>query len=131
MRFRTTALAVGAAALLTAGLAAAPATATTPRSATAVRQFDGGNCPAQSLCLYRDYNYTGGGIALQAGDEIPWLGDYGFNDRMSSWSNDTGVTCYWYTDAYFSGDEHDMKNRYRVNVLPSENDMASAVTCAY
>ncbi|MFJ9646196.1 peptidase inhibitor family I36 protein [Streptomyces sp. NPDC004244] len=110
-------------------LAAAPAAAEPAAARASVSAFDGSNCPSHSLCLYRDVNFGGGGIALQAGDHLPWLGAYGFNDTMSSWSNDTGTTCFWWTDAYSGGEGHDMKNRYRVNVLPSENDTASSVRC--
>ncbi|MFE0424512.1 peptidase inhibitor family I36 protein [Streptomyces sp. NPDC058953] len=124
-----------AAAALTAGLALAPsAIAAAPaapvaRAAAAPSHFSGSNCPSNSLCLYRDYNYTGGGIAIQAGDYIGNLGDYGFNDQMSSWSNDSGTTCYWWVHAYQGGDRHVQYNGYRVNVLASENDQASSVRC--
>ncbi|MFF3557303.1 peptidase inhibitor family I36 protein [Streptomyces tsukubensis] len=130
-------IAIAAAAVaLTAGLAAAPsATATTapaktpsPAAAAPVH-FSGSNCPSNSLCLYRDSNFNGGGIALKRGDGIGYLGDYGFNDQMSSWSNDSGTTCYWWVDAYKGGAIHDMRNGYRVNVLASENDTASSVQC--
>ncbi|MEU2389556.1 peptidase inhibitor family I36 protein [Streptomyces sp. NPDC007369] len=117
------------AACLAAAVPAAAEPASSPAAAAAVSTFEGSNCPADSLCLYRDYNFTGGGIALRAGDHLPWLGAYGFNDHMSSWSNDSGTVCYWWTDAYSGGEGHDMKNGYRVNVLPQENDMASSVRC--
>ncbi|MEU3597912.1 peptidase inhibitor family I36 protein [Streptomyces sp. NPDC006798] len=126
---------LAAAAALTAGLAAAPtATAAAPAApsapvAAAPVHFSGSNCPSNSLCLYRDVNFTGGGIAIKAGDYIGFLGDYGFNDQMSSWSNDSGVTCNWWVHAYRGGDRHVQYNGYRVNVLPSENDQASSVQC--
>ncbi|MFI1829123.1 peptidase inhibitor family I36 protein [Streptomyces sp. NPDC020412] len=126
---------LAAAAALTAGLAATPSAATpsassaNERAAAAVTHFSGSNCPSRSLCLYRDYNFTGGGVAIKAGDYVGFLGDYGFNDQMSSWSNDTGVTCWWWTHAYRGGDSHIMYNGYRVNVLASENDTASSVQC--
>ncbi|MER7044579.1 peptidase inhibitor family I36 protein [Streptomyces jumonjinensis] len=123
-----------AALTLAAGLAAAPAVAgpAVPEAAVkaaSVTHFSGSDCPADSLCLYRDYNYSGGGIALSPNTYAGWLGDYGFNDTMSSWSNDTGQTCVWWSDAYQGGDAHAMYDRYRVNVLAYENDTASSVEC--
>lgn len=128
---RARSIAVAAVILLSCGLTTAPAGAagSAPSTTTSVTTFSGSNCPSNSLCLYRDYNYSGGGIALRAGDSLPWLGDQGFNDRMSAWSNDTGVTCVWTEDSYGSGLTHDMYNGYRVNVLDRENDTASAVYC--
>ncbi|MHC6624868.1 peptidase inhibitor family I36 protein [Streptomyces globosus] len=122
-----------AATTLAALLPCAPAAAAPdgPAAAPAARvtTFEGSNCPQDSLCLYRDYGFKGGGIALRAGDTAPWLGDLGFNDLMSSWSNDSGVVCHWTSDAYGGGDSHVMRNGYRVNVLSRENDTASAVYC--
>jgi len=128
---RARSIAVAAIILLSAGLTAAPAGAagSAPATTSSVTTFSGSNCPSNSLCLYRDYGYTGGGIALNAGDSVPWLGDYGFNDKMSAWSNDSGVTCTWTEDAYGAGISHEMYNGYRIEVLPRENDMASAVYC--
>ncbi|GGT24636.1 MULTISPECIES: peptidase inhibitor family I36 protein [Streptomyces] len=122
-----------AATALVALLPSAPATAApagpAAPAAAHVTTFDGSNCPQNSLCLYRDHEFTGGGIALRAGDAAPWLGDFGFNDLMSSWSNDSGVVCHWTSDSYGNGDTHVMHDGYRVNVLPWENDTASAVYC--
>ncbi|MEW1548661.1 peptidase inhibitor family I36 protein [Streptomyces tsukubensis] len=91
--------------------------------------FSGSDCPAQSLCLFRDPHFTGGGIAVKAGAEIADLGYYGFNDQMSSWSNDSGVVCIWWVHGLRQGDYHDMRRGYRVNVLPNEDNTASAVAC--
>ncbi|MGV9315353.1 peptidase inhibitor family I36 protein [Streptomyces sp. NPDC003691] len=132
-------IALFAAAALTTGLALAPsATASTSpavsgpvtaAAAAAPVHFSGANCPSNSLCLYRDVNFTGGGIAIRPGDAIGFLGDYGFNDQLSSWSNDSGGTCYWWVDANRNGAIHDMRNGYRVNLPGNENDTASSVLC--
>ncbi|MER5767036.1 peptidase inhibitor family I36 protein [Streptomyces sp. NPDC001985] len=124
---------LAAAVTLIAGPSAAPATAahsSPPASLSAsVTSFSGSDCPARSLCLYRDHNFTGGGVALSADTYVGWLGDHGFNDRMSSWSNDTGQVCDWWSDSYRGGAIHDMRDGNRVQVLPSENDTASSVEC--
>ncbi|GLF93700.1 peptidase inhibitor family I36 protein [Streptomyces yaizuensis] len=118
-------------ALLTAALAlATPLTTASPaRAAGTVTTFAGSHCPPASLCLYRDYDFTGGGIALTADTYVGRLGDHGFNDQMSSWSNDTGLVCDWWEHADRGRPIHDMRPGYRVNVLPRENDTASAVEC--
>ncbi|MER5495475.1 peptidase inhibitor family I36 protein [Streptomyces sp. LE64] len=123
---RRVALLVAAAALTTG-----PAVASAPASAApaALRHFSGSHCPPDSLCLYRDHHFGGGGVAVRAGDYIGFLGDYGVNDQMSSWSNDTGTICTWWSDAHQGGAAHSMYSAYRVNVLPSENDTASSVRC--
>ncbi|MFF8955993.1 peptidase inhibitor family I36 protein [Streptomyces sp. NPDC014894] len=132
---RRTAL-IAAAVTVFAALAAAPASAgpspwPPPRAAPAasVAHFAGSDCPAGALCLYRDRDFTGGGIALGPDTYVERLGDHGFDDRMSSWSNDTGQVCDWWTDEGRGGVIHDIRDGYRVNVLPGENDTASSVEC--
>ncbi|MGW4799878.1 peptidase inhibitor family I36 protein [Nonomuraea sp. MG754425] len=85
------------------------------------------SCPDGYVCLFRDYDFQGGGYGVRSGDSLPWLGDLGFNDQMSSWANDSGRTYCWYSDASFAGERHVMQNGYRVNVLPRENDTASSL----
>jgi hypothetical protein len=122
--FRTALLA----AAVMVGLTAAPAMAEPDVHALA-RHFSGSKCPADSLCLYKDRDFKGGGVAFKTGAYLPSLNNVQFNDQMSSWSNDSGGTCYWYSDDDGKGAAHDMKNGYRVNVLSSENDTASSVRC--
>ncbi|MFE9661017.1 peptidase inhibitor family I36 protein [Streptomyces sp. NPDC005955] len=118
---------LAAAAALTSGLAAVPAPASA--APTALSHFTGSHCPSKSLCLYRDRDFSGGGIAIRAGDHIGFLGEHGVNDRMSSWSNDSGATCTWWSDAHERGTPHLMYHGYRVNVRAAENDTASSVHC--
>ncbi|MEV7289898.1 peptidase inhibitor family I36 protein [Streptomyces sp. NPDC093252] len=119
-------------ALLTASLAlAALATGTAPAHAAPVTTFSGSDCPAGRLCLFRDYDFSGGGIALSSRTELYSLANYGFNDQLSSWSNNSGVTCMWWNNGLDSGGGHEMRNGYRVNLLPSENDTASSVRCDF
>ncbi|ANW22356.1 peptidase inhibitor family I36 protein [Streptomyces clavuligerus] len=107
----------------------APAAAAPDPAPRAIVSFPGSDCPTQSLCLYRDANYTGGGIALQGGNSISNLGDYGFNDVMSSWSNDTFRYCMWFPHIGMTGEGHRMNNTYRINLPANENDTASSVRC--
>ncbi|TYB40130.1 peptidase inhibitor family I36 protein [Actinomadura chibensis] len=127
----TTALASVLAVPASAAVFAVPASAAAHPEATT---FTGSNCPANSLCMYRDFNYRGGGVALTRGKGARDFRhpDLNFNDQMSSWSNDSGVLCYWYEhDDYRSepGQDHPMKNGYRVNLTSSENDTASSARC--
>ncbi|WP_158562761.1 peptidase inhibitor family I36 protein [Marinitenerispora sediminis] len=84
-------------------------------------------CPSGYVCLFRDYNYQGGGYGFRAGTQIRFLGDIGFNDQMSSWANDSGQRYCWYFDADFRGEVHDMRPGFRVNVTSWENDKASSL----
>ncbi|MFJ6805715.1 MULTISPECIES: peptidase inhibitor family I36 protein [Streptomyces] len=93
-----------------------------------VGTFSGSACPANKACLYRDSNFTGGGVYLSRWSEISELWRYGFNDQMSSWSNDTGVPCFWWKNGVGSG-THVMDPGYRVNVLSSEDNHASSAAC--
>jgi hypothetical protein len=120
----TAALAATAAALVSALPLAAPAAAQQDVVPIPEGQT---HCPDGYVCLFRDYEFQGGGYAVAAPGELPWFGDIGFNDRMSSWANDSGITYCWYFDAYYSGEEHVMYDGYRVNVLPRENDHASSL----
>lgn len=123
--FRTALL---GAVIVTVGLTIAPAVAE-PSVRPSATFFSGSNCPANRLCLYRDSDFKGGGIAFKAGEYLWSLNNVRFNDQMSSWSNDSGVTCHWFSDESAKGASHDMKNGYRVNVLSGENDTASSIRC--
>lgn len=126
---------LAAAVLLAGGLAgAAPARAATAGPAddqpTDIVAFAGSDCPQDSLCLFYDSDYTGGGVALRAGDDAAQLALYGFNDRMSSWSNGSGVDCVWTRDADGQGEAHVMRRGDHIDVTPEENDTASSIYCA-
>ncbi|WP_231679873.1 peptidase inhibitor family I36 protein, partial [Streptomyces clavuligerus] len=112
----------------TAPAAAAPVPAPDPVP-TAVVSFSGSNCPERSLCLYRDANYTGGGIAFRGGDFVMNLGTYGVNDTMSSWSNNAYRDCFWFPHADMVGGGHVMSTFKRINLPPNENDTASSILC--
>lgn len=116
--------------LLTVVAFSVPASAAAPRFA-GVSTFSGSNCPANRLCLYRDYNYTGGGVAIARDGFADWFGDssLNFNDQMSSWSNDSGVTCAWYSDADYRATRSAMGNGERGDVPQGLNDTASSARC--
>ncbi|MVO88815.1 hypothetical protein GPA10_29670 [Streptomyces sp. p1417] len=124
--FRTALL---AATLMTVGLSAGPAAAEPSSGPTTVRHFSGSNCPSNSLCIYKDGNFRGGGVAFERGDDRWSLHNVRMNDQMSSWSNDSGVTCYWFEHEHFRGASHDMRNGFRVNLPGNENDTASSIRC--
>ncbi|MEU9891384.1 peptidase inhibitor family I36 protein [Sphaerisporangium sp. NPDC051017] len=127
MKAHLAALALATTALLPAGVGAAhaddalsgPPLITIPAGQT--------RCPDGYVCLFRDNEFQGGGYGIASGHSVGFLGDIGFNDQMSSWANDSGRRYCWYVDANYAGDRHVMENRYRVNVLPQENDQASSL----
>jgi len=49
-----------------------------------------------------------------------------FNDQMSSWENRSGRRYCWYFNVGPAGERHTMPNGQVINVLPRENDRASA-----
>ncbi|MEU0515117.1 peptidase inhibitor family I36 protein [Amycolatopsis sp. NPDC006125] len=106
-------------------IAFVPATA----AAQEVSTFDGRDCPQGSLCLYRDHGFTGGGLALRPGDRVGDLATYDLADRISSWTNDAGVTCTWYESPDFYGRAHEMLHGYRVDLPGPEDDTPSSVEC--
>ncbi|UQS22910.1 peptidase inhibitor family I36 protein [Amycolatopsis thermalba] len=107
-------------------IALVPATA----AAQGVSPFDGRDCPRGSLCLYRDHGFTGGGLALQPGDRVGDLGTHDLADVVSSWTNDSGVTCTWYESPDFYGRAHEMLDGFRVELPAPEDDTPSSVACA-
>lgn len=136
MRLRLTAFAVAAAALLAAATAAPPAVATAPAHPRAqllhtVHHFEGSHCePGQHhLCMFGDHGFKGGGLALEEGAKIPRLADYGFDNTMSSWANDTRFRCYWFTDNDYKGTKYEMKPQDRRDLPPEEDNNASSVSC--
>ncbi|WP_414168931.1 peptidase inhibitor family I36 protein [Streptoverticillium reticulum] len=138
MRLRLTALAVTATALLATAIAAPPAIATAPAHPRAqllhtVHHFEGSNCEPQGgqhhLCMFGDHDFKGGGLALEEGARIPRLGDYNFDNTMSSWANNTQFTCHWFTDSDFKGTEHRMNPGDRVDLPSQDDNNASSVYC--
>jgi hypothetical protein len=123
LKIHLAAFTLAAAALVPLGAAqpaaADPAIITIPAGQT--------HCPSGYACLFRDYEFQGGGYGIHHSTSVDWLGNLNFNDQMSSWANDSGRTFCWYTDAYFQGESHIMRNGYRVNVTPRENDTASSI----
>ncbi|MFC7328942.1 peptidase inhibitor family I36 protein [Marinactinospora rubrisoli] len=126
MKLRLAVLMAAVAALVPAGATASHAAV--PQQDDIIRIPAGQTyCPDGYVCLFRDYNYQGGGYGFRSGTSIGFLGDIGFNDQMSSWANDSGQRYCWYFDAYYQGEVHDMLPGYRVNVTPRENDQASSL----
>ncbi|GAA2227776.1 hypothetical protein GCM10010232_12060 [Streptomyces amakusaensis] len=117
---------LAAALMIFTGLAAAPSAATPAGSVTL---FSGSDCPADSLCLYRHRGFTGGGVAIGPDTYVERLADHGFDDRMSSWSNDSGQICDWWTEYGRGGTIHDLRDGRRADLPRAENDTASSVEC--
>jgi len=97
-------------------------------------------CPTGFACLFQNSNRGGFGYGLRSGFGNRNLlsvrcgsctngihGNNGtFNDQMSSWENRSGRRYCWYFDVGPSGETHPMANGQLINVLPRENDRASA-----
>ncbi|MBY6306796.1 peptidase inhibitor family I36 protein [Streptomyces clavuligerus] len=110
-------------------LVSPPTASADPVETLTVTTFLGKNCPANSLCLFGNGNLSGGGIALRPGDSVAYLGDYHFNDQMSSWSNHTGQECTWFGDIFWAGPTRTMWDHHAQNLVASDNDTASSVMC--
>ncbi len=104
------ALAVGWLALLTI---ATPAAASPVPGQTATESSLLAGCPADSLCIYVDKDFSGPVFVIQAGQSFPNLhlfpcpgcdspkhgaGDGNFGDQMSAWVNNTSWVYCWYFD---------------------------------
>jgi hypothetical protein len=86
-------------------------------------------CSRGYVCLYENDNF--GGRRLQwskRGTRISNLGEYGFNDRMTSWINNGQRSAAWYNDINFKGGTHRMNASTRnSNVGRENNDKASSL----
>lgn len=103
-----------------------------PESVVRLNSELGLSCPEGYVCLYLDADANTDGIAIREGEEIGNLAndfDFDWDNRMTSWINNTSTRYCWYFDFDFSGECHVMepaRNRV-VNVLPRENDKASSI----
>ncbi|MER6992610.1 peptidase inhibitor family I36 protein [Saccharopolyspora hirsuta] len=101
----------------------------TPRAVDVIEGHGEQACPDGAVCLYRDYYGNGSADApiLRTDQDIPWLGDYGFNDTTSSACNHTPVRVVLFEDAYFEGSNLIVYPGDCVNVPEWFNDLASSV----
>ncbi|MFI5618032.1 peptidase inhibitor family I36 protein [Streptomyces sp. NPDC051567] len=95
-------------------------------------------CPADTLCLYRGFDYADGGYWVSGTPNIPHLAWFGFNDVLSSWANNTGRDYCWYSDSDsdsdndYGGSQRLMHAGQSDRALTGEhqNDEASSVRAA-
>lgn len=121
-------VAVGFVAPLLCVVSAVPAGAVGPhRPGWPQHERWGRNCPGGYVCLFRDQNFTGGGIALRRGQGLNDLRAIDFNDQLSSWINASGERYCWYSENNFMGYRHVMNGHAKRNVYLPYNDMASSV----
>jgi hypothetical protein len=57
------------------------------------------DCPSGWVCLFADPNF-GGRMPRFGNGYTGNMSDWGFNDQMSSWRNNTGVTAHWYDNDF-------------------------------
>lgn len=137
-----TALVMAGSLLLCLAAQAAAASGAPSRAATA------SVCPAQKVCMFSDaggggqqieFTFTPGNSGEVDLTTQPCSGctngihgnDGTWNDQMSSWSNNSGVTVAWYVNTGAKGTCHLMTSRgpaFVQNVTASENDTASSIS---
>ncbi len=54
------------------------------------------DCPSGWICLWQDGPFVNGRMLKFNAPGTYHLGDYGFNDQMSSWANKTSQSACWY-----------------------------------
>lgn len=115
-------------ALLAVAAAAAPASAA-PRTVDVVVGEGPAACESGTACLYQNYNLNGTGpaLVLRTDQNIPWLGDHGFNDITSSVCNFDDRTVVLFEHANYEGDDVAVPPGRCTNVPPSFNDLTSSV----
>lgn len=65
------------------------------------------DCRAGWICLYQDANYSGRMLHWsKPGTKLDHLRDYDFNDKMSSWVNNSRFDAMWYGDSSMGGQRH-------------------------
>jgi hypothetical protein len=85
-------------------------------------------CDPGLLCLYEDRDGGGRPYYIRVGEEHRNLG--WFNDKMSSWQNNTDFAYCWYFDANFGHPTRVMLPHGPtriINLTGDENDKASSV----
>lgn len=87
------------------------------------------DCRAGWVCLFEHSNFQGRRLQWSdPGTRIRRLSDYGFNDKMSSWINNSRYDAKWYRNANFDGNTNrgycmDAGSR---SARVSPNDVASS-----
>lgn len=91
-----------------------------------VELHSGPDCTYGYVCIYTDYDFKGVAYRVQKGTRLPRFSDFDFNDRMSSWINETDSDYCWYTDFSYSGAVNGMSASTRQTRV-SDNDRASSL----
>lgn len=98
----------------------------------------GAPCPNDYICFYQDVDLQGNSLQVPKDLPVPDLtkipvnpsrpSEGNWNDRMSSWHNNSNARFCWYFDINFKGECHPMEPGIIVHrVLPRENDQASSL----
>ncbi len=92
-----------------------------------------GSCDRGYLCVFQNANFSGRRLQFNVPGEID-LTDYGFNDQMSSWWNNSNVDAKWFFNTGGYGNPlnnfsaHCMKaSTKNAYVGSGDNDQASSV----
>ncbi|UNS96852.1 peptidase inhibitor family I36 protein [Streptomyces tubbatahanensis] len=124
-------LALLAVTVMLAGAAAAPAYAANaaPRSVNVTTGQGPSACDWGQICLYRDYglNRSGPAPILKANEDVPWFGDYNFNDTTSSVCNFSGRFAAVFRDSNYEGPSVPVASGQCTDVPTWFNDSASSV----
>ncbi|WP_329425059.1 peptidase inhibitor family I36 protein [Streptosporangium sp. NBC_01495] len=121
-----------------AGSAAAASAPAAERRAPAlpprvVQLDDSAECPFNSLCLYRDYDFSGPGYSIPAGyptdlNDVPMPGGVGGSstaaNNVSSWINNTG---YYVQLVDYAGAERSLPPYHSLEESFETNDSVDAI----
>lgn len=83
-------------------------------------------CPSRTVCFFDSAGGTGAIRIIEPTSRDPWFAE--FNDRASSWVNNTTLTYCWYPDIRYGGTAALMRpsGGRVVPIPPSRNDTASS-----
>jgi hypothetical protein len=102
---------------------------TSVAAAGGVEAFAGSaDCGAGWICLFEDANYGGRVLRWSSpGTRIDHLRDYDFNDKLSSWVNNTDLDAMWYGDSSMGGQSHCIPSR-SMSAHVNPGDSASSLS---
>jgi Peptidase inhibitor family I36. len=85
-------------------------------------------CPEGFVCLYDNSSFGGNEILVDSGLSFANFSTQQFNDKMSSWFNNTNRNYCWFYDVNFSGTKRSMAARSDNPFVGSlDNDKASSL----
>lgn len=86
-------------------------------------------CPTGRFCLYENAGYNSGGSAqiLVTRSNVSSLGGYGFNDKASSYFNNTSRAAVLHENVDYGGGQLSIRSQGSGNLTGSWNDKVSSL----